>query len=593
MKRVKKWVVGMLTMILVLVGMPLHETEVKAAAQSGDYEYKVNEEGNSVAIIAYKGSGGAVVIPTEIEGKKVICIGERAFWGCGSLTSVMIPNSVISIGAFAFEGCNGLTSITIPNSVTSIGAGAFRECNSLASITISNSVTSIGIAAFQACNGLTNITIPNSVVDIGDLAFAYCENLTSITIPNSVTSIGKKIFVCSEKLNSIKVEAGNTKYDSRENCNAIIETDSNTLISGCKATIIPNSVTGIGDYAFDGCNGLRNITIPNSMVSIGGGAFYGCNGLTSITIPNSVTSIGKKALGYSWAKKEEYKTPNFVIYGEKGSVGETYANKNGFLFEEIVEADFNKISISQATIILSQNQYIYDGKAKVPTVSVKLNGKTLKADKDYMVIYSNNIDIGTAKVIIIGKGNYTGNKSVNFKIVKASEKTDSSIICKKKVYKVAYGEKPFKINATSKSTLSFTSSNSKIATVNKNTGRVTIKGTGVATITAKAGKDSVKITVKVSPRKQSLKSVKSVIGRKLTVKWAKDKMAAGYQVQVSLNKNFSKIAQQKNVPKNSYTFTNMKIGKKYYVRVRSYKKSGKEKLYGAWSKAKQSKKVKK
>lgn len=115
---------------------------------------------------------------------------------------------------------------------------------------------------------------------------------------------------------------------------------------------------------------------------------------------------------------------------------------------------------------------------------MKLNGKTLKADKDYMVIYSNNINIGTAKVIIIGKGNYTGNKSVNFKIVK-------------------------------------TSSNSKIATVNKNTGGVTIKGTGVATITAKAGKDSVKITVKVSPKKQSLKSVKSVIGRKLTVKWAK------------------------------------------------------------------------
>lgn len=123
----------------------------------------------------------------------------------------------------------------------------------------------------------------------------------------------------------------------------------------------------------------------------------------------------------------------------------------------------------------------------MPTVSVKLNGKTLKADKGYMVIYSNNINIGTTKVIIIGKGNYTGNKSVNFKIVK-------------------------------------TSSNSKIATVNKNTGGVTIKGTGVATITAKAGKDSVKIIVKVSPKKQSLKSVKSVIGRKLTVKWAKHRV---------------------------------------------------------------------
>lgn len=128
--------------------------------------------------------------------------------------------------------------------------------------------------------------------------------------------------------------------------------------------------------------------------------------------------------------------------------------------------------------------------------------------------------------------------------------------------KVAYGAKLFKINATSKSKLSFTNSKPKIASVNKNTGKVTIKDTGVATITIKAGKDSVKVTVKVSPKKQTVKSVKASNGKKLTVKWAKDKMASGYQVQISVAKNFKKDVKSKNVSKTSYTFTKLKTGKK-------------------------------
>ena len=133
------------------------------------------------------------------------------------------------------------------------------------------------------------------VTSIGWYAFINCSDLTSVTIPNSVTSIGQYAFYGCSGLTSIKVEAGNTVYDSRDNCNAIIKTETNELFSGCKNTVIPNSVKSIGWNAFYGCSGLTSITIPNSVTSIGDDAFEGCSGLTSITIPNSVTSIGSRA----------------------------------------------------------------------------------------------------------------------------------------------------------------------------------------------------------------------------------------------------------------------------------------------------------
>ena len=289
---------------------------------------------NSVTSIggsAFSGCSGltSVIIPNS-----VTSIGDNAFYYCSGLTSVTIPNSVTSIGNYAFSDCSGLTSITIGNSVTSIGnyafsdcsglisvtinsdaivdksysedanishifgpqvteyiigdnvtsigSSAFRGCSGLTSVTIGNSVTSIGGSAFRGCSGLTSVTIPNSVTSIGSSAFYNCYRLTSVTIGNSVTSIGGSAFRGCSGLTSVVVEKGNSFYDSRENCNAIIETASNTLIFGSNNTNIPNSVTSIGNNAFSDCSGLTSITIPNNLTSIGSSAFSGCSGLTSV-----------------------------------------------------------------------------------------------------------------------------------------------------------------------------------------------------------------------------------------------------------------------------------------------------------------------
>ena len=236
----------------------------------------------------------------------VTCIGWAAFCGCSSLTGIDIPNSVTEIYGYAFYNCSGLTgTLTIPNSVTFIEYGAFFGCSGLSSIIVAsgnsyydsrdNCNALIETSSNTLILGCKNTIIPNTVTAIGDNSFYGCSGLTSISIPNSVTNIGSGAFSGCSGLSSIIVESGNLYYDSRDNCNALIETSSNTLILGCKNTIIPNTVTAIGDNSFYGCSGLASISIPDSVTTIGSSAFYNCSGLTSVTIGNSVQSIGNYA----------------------------------------------------------------------------------------------------------------------------------------------------------------------------------------------------------------------------------------------------------------------------------------------------------
>lgn len=234
----------------------------------------------------------SIVIPNGVSSIKT-----STFGGCIGLTSIKIPRSVTTIEDQAFIKCTGLTSVDIPFSVKTIGKEAFRNCSSLSTVKLSYGLVSISDGVFFDCNGLSSIVIPNSLTAIGDGAFYGCTGLISISIPRNVRKIGLSAFGSCSNLASIRVDPQNTVYDSRNNCNAIIETSKNCLIKGCQNTKIPNGVLSINEYAFTKCTGLTSIVIPNSVTAIGKDAFYGCAGLTSIRIPRNVRTIGHSSFG--------------------------------------------------------------------------------------------------------------------------------------------------------------------------------------------------------------------------------------------------------------------------------------------------------
>ena len=258
----------------------------------------------------------------------VTAVNSYAFTGCESIVSVSIPCRVTSIGLSTFSSCPSITSITvagdnpsydsrdscnaiivtatgilmtgcqktvIPPTVTAIGSWAFSGCSSLTGIHIPDSVTEIGLESFYNCSSLIGVNIPNSVTRIGYQAFYGCSSLRSIHIPASVRAIGSSALEYCSSLGSISVANGNRRYDSRDDCNAIIETDGNTLIAGCMNTIIPATVEAIDDYAFSGQSALRGIDIPDSVTSVGDYAFRGCSSLRNVSIPEGLTSIGASA----------------------------------------------------------------------------------------------------------------------------------------------------------------------------------------------------------------------------------------------------------------------------------------------------------
>ena len=410
----------------------------------GDYEYTIDDFYNTVTITKYKGTDTQIAVPSAINGQKVKIIGSNAFSGCSTLISITIPTGVTSIRNYAFADCASLTSITIPDSVLSIGDFIFDGCLNLTSITVdeNNDVYSSqnGILFNKdknkilvcPCAKTGTYVIPDSITSIEDGAFYCCSKLTNITIPNSVTSIGEWAFADCSELTGI---------------------------------IIPNSVTSIKDGTFRNCSGLTSITIPASVTSIGKYAFTNCNNLTIYGNAGSYAETYAKDNNIPFTEKEptsELKyiselsitlSPTSYVYdGTAKQPAVTVKDNETTLipgvdytleYADNVNAGTAKVTVtgregkhegisyggsvtetftihskpvSELTIILNPQSYIYDGTFKRPSIIVRDGEKILVPEIDYDSAYTNSINSGMGSVTITGKGNYTGTLSKTFKI---------------------------------------------------------------------------------------------------------------------------------------------------------------------------------
>ena len=296
----------------------------------------------------------------------VTSIGGHAFEKCSGLTSLTLPSSVTSIGEFAFRYCSGLTSLTIPSGVTTIDYYAFADCSGLTSLTLPSSVTSIGGYAFAWCSGLTSLTLPSSVTSIGGYAFAWCSGLTSLTLPSSVTSIGGYAFAWCSGLTSLTLPSSVTEIDwstfercnNLKECNCLLDSDLETCLAyshddwtkipvdeikyyhnGQELTKleIPSGVDKIGSYSFYKGVNLTSLTLPSSVTSIGSSAFEGCSGLTSVYVS------WKSPLSIFASTFKDANTEKCILYVPKGTYDDYWLSNWG-IFANIVEYDATGIN---------------------------------------------------------------------------------------------------------------------------------------------------------------------------------------------------------------------------------------------------------
>lgn len=275
---------------------------------------------------------------------EVTIVGDKSFSNCNKIKSIKIPNSVTSIGNGAFSYCDEIKEILIPSSVKSLGKDTFYNCLKLQKVEIQDGLKNIDSYAFHNCSSLTQLNLPNSVESIGMMAFCGCKKLKEIKIPSNVVAIGKGCFAECENLEKIEVDEDNLVYDSRKKCNAIIETQENVLMAGCKSTRIPFNVTAIEGYAFYGCKKLEKINIPNNVKSLGYASFYNCSQLKEVTLPEKVNKIAPHSFSMCFALKNIF-TANKNFKEDLGQF------KDEFWFNFLTFKDDEKVYIPKITKI--------------------------------------------------------------------------------------------------------------------------------------------------------------------------------------------------------------------------------------------------
>lgn len=273
----------------------------------------------------------------------VTCIGNYAFYQCASFDSIYVGNAVARLGSYSFNGasnmrtlflssvrniqsyacygCTRLSHVDFNNSVSTVATRAFYNCSNLGKVTNTENMESIGSYCFSGCTLLNSILFHEGFKTIDTYAFQSCQNLHALRFPSTLTAVSGNSFRDCPALDTIEVASGNSKYDSRANCNAVMLTSSNSLIVGCVNTNIPGNTISIGEYAFSGCRRRTAIEFPDGMQSIGSYSFENCSQLSTVSVPNSVNSSGSYCFSGCGALTAPVKNDHLFIWMLRSHVG--------------------------------------------------------------------------------------------------------------------------------------------------------------------------------------------------------------------------------------------------------------------------------
>ena len=590
--------------------------------------YKIEKQ--KVTITSIDGNPLEVIVPDTIEEFPVVSLAEGLFKGNNNLEKVTMPDSITKLGDNIFEGCTKLNSVYLSNKIDNLPKFAFKNCKELKNIEIPNSVTSICDSAFESCTSLENvklpqsnlsikngvfwgclnlktIDLPNQLQEIGSSAFARCSKLTNIAIPNSLTQINYNAFGECASLTSISIPEGITKIDS----NAFVKCIS------LKNIVLPSTLKEIGSSSFQNCTNLNNIEIPNNVDEIKLYTFKDCTNLEEVTILNGVQKIGEEAfLGCTKLKK--IKIPDTVKTLEMKSFKNCYMLTEVELSKNITKigdeafyfcSGLKKIDIPESVAAIGKSAFfgcteftriVIPSKVRTLQEKVFYNCKNLSCiivPKTVTSIHESTFTGCNNLTLVVEPNSYTEQyaKIFNIKYVyneKEIENKTNKVVDISKAEVIGINNKTYNGRNITQNIIIKYENKILINGVDYNVKYSNNKKVGIASvfISGIGGyKGSITKSFTINPKPVTIKKLTKK-SKGFNVNWKKQtEETTGYQIQYSTNKNFTSGNKTVNITKNKTTsksISKLKAKKKYYVRIRTYKKVNGKKIYSSWSNSK-------